>query len=101
MRRIALLAAAAALTFAGPALAGRAVTLKADTASAGGTVTLGDIFEGAGPAADTPVANRAGATVSPDAALGQAAARPAGLAWANAEGLRPSLRPRGLAAAST
>jgi flagella basal body P-ring formation protein FlgA len=87
MRRIALLAAAAALTFSSPALAGRAVTLKADTASAGGTVTLGDLFDGAGAAADTPVANRSGASVSLDAALVQAAARRAGLDWANAEGL--------------
>jgi flagella basal body P-ring formation protein FlgA len=101
MRRLALLAAAAALTFASPALAGRAVTLKADTASAGGTVTLGDIFEGAGAAADTPVANRAGASVSLDAALVQAAARRAGLDWANAEGLRLIVVHGGPASVST
>lgn len=93
MRRLTLLAAAAALTLASlaisdPALAGRAVTLKADTVSAGGMVTLGDIFDDAGGAADTPVANRQGASVILDAAVVQAAARRAGLDWANAEGLR-------------
>lgn len=87
MRKLALLAAAAALTIASPALAGRAVTLRADTASEGATVTLGDIFEGAGSAAGVPVASRTGASVVLDAGLVQAAARRAGLDWANAEGL--------------
>lgn len=88
MRKLALLAAAAALAIAGPALAGRAVTLKADTASADGVVTLGDLFDGAGPAGDTPVASRTGPSVMLDAAAVQAAARRAGLDWANAEGLK-------------
>jgi flagella basal body P-ring formation protein FlgA len=83
-----LLLAAALAMLAGPALAGRAVSLKADTANASGTVTLGDLFEGAGPAADTPVAARTGASVVLDAGLVQAAARRAGLDWANAEGLK-------------
>src|SRR5881394_522589 len=84
----ALLIAAALLAAATPALAGRPVTLKADTANADGLVTLGDLFDGAGPAAGVPVATRAGASVMLDAASVQAAARRAGLDWANAEGLR-------------
>lgn len=75
-------------TLAGPALAGSAVTLKADTASSGETVTLGDLFDGAGAAGRVAVATRAGQTVVLDAATVQAAARRAGLDWANAEGLR-------------
>jgi flagella basal body P-ring formation protein FlgA len=83
-----LLIAAAAAALASPALAGRAVTLKADTANTNGVVTLSDLFEGAGPAGATPVATRTGATVVLDAAVVQAVAQRAGLDWANAEGLR-------------
>jgi flagella basal body P-ring formation protein FlgA len=92
MRAFALLAAAAiligAFSASGPALAGQPVTLKADTANANGTVTLGDLFDGAGQAAGTPVATRQGATVALNANAVQLAARRAGLDWANAEGLR-------------
>jgi flagella basal body P-ring formation protein FlgA len=77
----------AALALAGPALAGQAVSLKADVASADEVVTLGDLFDGAGAAARTPVATRTGANVVLDATAVQAAARRAGLDWANAEGL--------------
>jgi flagella basal body P-ring formation protein FlgA len=101
MRKLALLAAAAALVFAGPALAGRAVTLKADTANADGVVTLGDLFDGAGPAGATPVASRPGPSVILDAAAVQAAARRAGLDWANAEGLKMIVVRGGPAVAST
>jgi flagella basal body P-ring formation protein FlgA len=87
MRAFAILTAAAVL-IATPALAGQAVTLKADTANANGTVTLGDLFDGAGQAAGVPVATRQGATVALNANLVQQAARRAGLDWANAEGLR-------------
>ena len=72
---------------AGPALAAQPVSLKADTASADSLVTLGDLFDGAGAAARTPVATRTGQTVVLDAATVQAVARRAGLDWANAEGL--------------
>jgi flagella basal body P-ring formation protein FlgA len=71
----------------GPALAGQAVSLKADVASSDGVVTLGDLFDGAGAAARTPVATRSGASVVLDATAVQLAARRAGLDWANAEGL--------------
>jgi flagella basal body P-ring formation protein FlgA len=72
---------------AGPAFAAQAVNLRSDVASAE-VVTLGDLFEGAGASARIPIANRSGASVVLDAALVQAAARRAGLDWANTEGLR-------------
>ncbi|HEY0435289.1 MAG TPA: flagellar basal body P-ring formation chaperone FlgA [Phenylobacterium sp.] len=87
MRKTLLLAAALA-SLASPAFAGRPVTLKADTANASGIVTLGDLFEDAGAAASAPVASRTAASVVLDAAAVQAAARRAGLDWANAEGLK-------------
>ena len=84
MMRLALIAA---LVFAVPALAGTPVTLKADVVDADGIVTLGDIFDGAGPAGRTPLATRTGTSVMLAASTVQAAARRAGLDWANAEGL--------------
>jgi len=83
-----LLIAAAMAALASPALAGRPVTLKADTANANGVVTLADLFDDAGSAGATAVATRSGASVVLDAAVVQAVARRAGLDWANAEGLR-------------
>jgi len=83
-----ILVLAASLALAGPALAGQAVTLKADTTDADGAVTLGDLFDGAGPAGGVPIATRTGASVVLDAALVQLAARRAGLDWPNAEGLK-------------
>jgi flagella basal body P-ring formation protein FlgA len=90
----------AALTVASPAFAG-AVSLKADTASSDAVVTLGDLFDGAGPAANVPVATRTGASVVLDATAVQMAARRAGLDWANAEGLRKIVVHGGPAAATT
>jgi len=78
----------AALTFATPALAAVPVTLKADAVDADGVVTLGEIFDGAGPAGATPVASRPQATVMLSAQAVRLAAARAGLDWANAEGLR-------------
>lgn len=86
MRAFAL--AAALVLAAAPALAGQAVTLKADTLDTDGMVTLGDLFDGAGSAAKTPVATRTGLTVVLDAGAVQAVARRAGLDWPNAEGYR-------------
>ena len=90
MRAFAILtlALAASLVLGSPALAGQPVTLRADTANAGGIVTLGDLFDGAGAAANVPVATREGTSVALDAAAVQLAARRAGLDWPNAEGLR-------------
>ena len=84
MMRLALLAA---LVLAAPALAGAPVTLKADVVDTDGIVTLGDLFDGAGPAGRTPLATRTGTSVMLAASAVQAAARRAGLDWANAEGL--------------
>jgi flagella basal body P-ring formation protein FlgA len=83
---LAALAAAGALV--GPALAATAVSLRPDTVSADAVVTLGDLFDGAGAAAGTPVAARSGALVVLNARAVQLAAARAGLAWANAEGLK-------------
>lgn len=76
---------AAALTTAAAA----EPTLKTVMQAAGPRITLGDIFEGAGPAASTPVGAVAphGQAVL-DAATVQAVARRAGLQWTNAEGRR-------------
>lgn len=82
-----LAALAAALLAASPAAAAQAVTLKADAVDADGIVTLGDLFDGAGAAAKTPVAARQGASVILDAAAVRAAAARAGLHWSNAQGL--------------
>jgi flagella basal body P-ring formation protein FlgA len=97
----AVLTLIAALALAGPAFAGQAVSLKGDTASAGETVTLGDLFDGAGAAARTPVATRSGASVVLDAGAVQMAARRAGLDWANAEGLHKIVVHGGPAASAT
>jgi len=86
MRR--LLPLIAALALASPALAGAPVTLKGAPVDTDGTVTLGDLFEGAGGAANVPVAAKPGASVVLDAGAVQALARRAGLDWPNAEGYR-------------
>jgi flagella basal body P-ring formation protein FlgA len=90
----------AALALAGPAFAGHAVSLKADTASGDTTVTLGDLFDGAGAAGRIAVAERNGQTVVLDAAAVQAAARRAGLDWDNPDGLRKIVVRAGLANSS-
>jgi flagella basal body P-ring formation protein FlgA len=87
MRRVLILAAAATLVIAGPALAGQPVTLRAATTS-GPVVTLGDLFDGAGAKASVPLANRTAGSVVLNARVVQLAAARAGLDWANAEGLK-------------
>jgi len=79
---------AAALAIATPAFAATPVTLKADAVDADGIVTLGEIFDGAGPAGAVPVASRPQASVMLNAQAVRMAASRAGLDWANAEGLR-------------
>lgn len=81
-----LIAALACAALAGPAFAGQPVMLKANIVDADGVITLGDLFEGAGAAGRTPIANRAGASMMLNAATVQAIARRSGLDWANAEG---------------
>jgi flagella basal body P-ring formation protein FlgA len=96
----AIAAALALLAVATPVLAGTPVTLKADAVDADGVVTLGEIFDGAGPAGRTPVASRTGANVMLSAVVVQSAARRAGLDWPNAEGLRQIVVRSGTAGAS-
>ncbi|HXA39221.1 MAG TPA: flagellar basal body P-ring formation chaperone FlgA [Phenylobacterium sp.] len=95
-----ILTLVAALALAGPAFAGRAVSLRPDAASGDSVVTLGDLFDGAGAAARVTVAERTGQTVVLDAAAVQAAARRAGLDWDNPDGLRKIVVRAGLSAGS-
>ncbi|WP_375267733.1 flagellar basal body P-ring formation chaperone FlgA [Phenylobacterium sp.] len=81
-------AAALLLTLAGAAQAGQAVTLRAETLDADGVVTLGDLFDGAGSAAEVRVAAKPGLSIVLDAGAVQQVARRAGLDWANAQGIR-------------
>jgi len=80
----------AALSMAVPALAGTPVALKSAIASHGPTITLGDLFDDAGSAADVVVARAAqpGYDAVLDADTVQTAARRAGLDWDNAAGFR-------------
>lgn len=77
----------AAAVLAGPVLAAP-VTLKTNPVDDDGRVTLGDIFDGAGGAADVMVARRVGPSVVMEAGQLQALARQAGLDWGNPNGLR-------------
>ncbi|WP_436356958.1 flagellar basal body P-ring formation chaperone FlgA [Brevundimonas sp. CEF1] len=86
MKRALILAAALA-AFAAPALAGP-VNLLSDPVDDDGRVTLGELFDDAGAAANVVVGQRAGATAVFEASQIQAAARRAGLDWANPQGLR-------------
>ena len=83
----AVAAAVTAILAATPALSGP-VTLKAQPVDSDGRVTFGDLFDGAGAAADVQVATRAGPSVVMEAGQLQALARQSGLEWANPQGLR-------------
>lgn len=74
------------LLLATPALAGP-VTLKANPVDADGRVTMGDLFDGAGSAADILVANRTGPSVVLESGYLQTLALRAGLQWDNPRGL--------------
>lgn len=82
-----IIGTAAALLLAGTAVAGP-VTLKANPVDSDGRVTLGDLFDGAGAAADVVVGNRAGPSIVFEAGQLQSLARQSGLDWANPAGLR-------------
>ena len=77
----------AALMMAGAAVAGP-VTLKTNPVDSDGRVTLGDLFDGAGPAANVVVGTRAGPSIVFEAGQLQSLARQSGLDWANPTGLR-------------
>jgi len=85
--RTLILAAVAALSFAAPGLAGP-VTLKANPVDSDGRVTLGDLFDGAGGAANIVVGQRSGPSIVFEAGQLQSLARQSGLDWANPTGLR-------------
>jgi flagella basal body P-ring formation protein FlgA len=88
IRRFVLSLATLALAAAAPAFAGVPVTLNANLADAGAEVTLGDLFDDAGPARNVVVAERNGPTLVLDANGVQAFARRYGLDWDNPNGLR-------------
>jgi flagella basal body P-ring formation protein FlgA len=97
---LAALGVMAALCAATPALAGRPVALKAEVSS-GANVTLGDLFDGAGPdAAPVIVGNGAPAGESAvlDANVVRELASRHGLDWDNPDAIVRIVVPRGLAA---
>jgi flagella basal body P-ring formation protein FlgA len=85
IRTLTLALAVAALAV--PALAGQ-VNLAPDPTDDDGRVTLGELFDDAGAASGVVVGQRLGATAVFEASQIQAAARRAGLDWANPQGLR-------------
>ena len=84
-----ILGVAVALFSAGAALAGP-VTLKANPVDSDGRVTLGDLFDGAGPASNVVVGNRAGPSIVFEAGQLQSLARQAGLELAAVADAPPS-----------
>jgi flagella basal body P-ring formation protein FlgA len=83
-----LLGLGLAIAAAAPALAGTPVMLNPSIVDAEGHVTLGEIFDDAGPARDVVVAERTGPSVVLDAAAIQAFAHRYGLDWTNPQGVR-------------
>ena len=73
--------------FAVPADAGMPVSLNANLVDATGQVTLGELFDKAGPARDVVVAARSGPSVVLDAGAVRAFARRYGLDWDNPKGI--------------
>lgn len=82
-----LITALGLMALAAPAMAGP-VSLLVDPVDEDGRVTLGELFDGAGPAASVVVGQRVGASVMLEARQVQAVARQHGLEWANPQGLR-------------
>lgn len=83
-----LMLAGAALTSGPIAEAQERMVLKAQVTDADGRITLGDLFDNAGSAADVVVAQRSGQTAVLDAGRVQVMARQAGVMWDNPKGLR-------------
>jgi flagella basal body P-ring formation protein FlgA len=102
MIRLALVALAA-LTVASPALAGTAVALRPSLTVSGTSVTLGDLFDGAGAAGKVVVGAVPGPGMNAvlDAGRVQLMARQAGLDWANDLGMRRIVVASGAAAVRT
>lgn len=78
-----------AVLLAAPAMAASDLRLRADPAASGPMVTIGDVFDGAGAAAATPIARAplGGAPLRYDARALQQRLRAAGLDWPNREGV--------------
>ncbi|BEV10161.1 flagellar basal body P-ring formation chaperone FlgA [Asticcacaulis sp. DW145] len=87
-----MLTGAAALSLLGltaaPVQAQDTLVLKAQVTDGDGRITLGDLFDNAGPAADVVVGTRVGPIAVLDAGEVQARARQAGQSWPNPQGLR-------------
>lgn len=87
-----MLTGAAALSLLGltaaPVQAQDTLVLKAQVTDGDGRITLGDLFDNAGPAADVVVGTRIGPSAVLDAGEVQARARQAGQSWPNPQGLR-------------
>jgi flagella basal body P-ring formation protein FlgA len=88
IRRFVLPLATLALALAAPAFAGAPVSLNANLVDDGGQVTLGELFDDAGPARNVVVAERHGPTLVLDAVAVQAFAHRYGLDWDNPTGIR-------------
>lgn len=84
---------------AGPALAGP-VTLKTNPSDDDGRVTLGDVFDDAGSAANVVIATRTGPSIVFEAGQLQGLALRSGLQWSNPRGLRRVVVRQGAATAS-
>lgn len=82
-----LLFAVALVATTAPAFAAP-VELKAQLVDDDGRITLGELFDGAGAAAEVQVGTRTAASAVLDAGKLQLLARRAGLEWANSQGLR-------------
>ena len=82
-----LAALAATLALVPAALAGTPVELNPNLTDATGQVTLGELFDNAGPARTVVVAQRTGPSVVLDASAVQALARRYGLDWDNPRGI--------------
>jgi flagella basal body P-ring formation protein FlgA len=82
-----LILLALAVISANPAHADTPVTLVANPTDSTGHVTLGELFDDAGPARDVVVAERPGRTVVLDAEAVRGFARRYGLDWANPNGI--------------
>lgn len=89
MKMLKAFAAFAAFAVTSPAFGAQQVELRAPVEAPNGVVTLGDLFDGAGPAAPTVVASGgpAGGSVILDASQVQALAQAHGLVWPNPDGL--------------
>jgi flagella basal body P-ring formation protein FlgA len=86
-RAFACLIACMTLSCAAVAAAGTPVSLNANLVDATGHVTLGELFDNAGPARDVVVAERTGPNIVLDAAAVQNFARRYGLDWDNPRGI--------------